>query len=164
MGEESSVVKPADLLADKKSMRKVVIVLVGFAAGVISWWGVTAYRNRGREVIVLPKGYTLDPQNSQSGVRAPHPIHRFTLLQGAAGGVAFDTQTGQICRTWDWKPLKDARPVEGKMPSVAVGDYSATCLSFYTQYPNAQSGQYSVVDLADDPRFTPDPPRAGASN
>ena len=39
---------------------------------------------------------TSKPQKAQSRGTA----HRFTLTK-LNGGVAFDTQTGQICRTWD---------------------------------------------------------------
>ena len=34
------------------------------------------------------------------------PLHRFILTRYPAdASVAFDTQTGQICKTWEWQPV-----------------------------------------------------------
>jgi hypothetical protein len=66
-----------------------------------------------------------------------HPIHRFVLTQ-FGGGVALDTQTGQICKTWDWEPLgKEPAPdpVSGNVAPRAFGEFSPTCISLYNSYP-----------------------------
>jgi hypothetical protein len=75
--------------------------------------------------------------------------HRFVLTK-FNGGVAFDTQTGQICRTWDWslsgKPATPD-PVSGIVPQRSYGELAPTCLSLYQQYPSgADSGTEVVVD------------------
>src|SRR5208282_3742613 len=65
-----------------------------------------------------------------------HPIHRFVLTQ--SGGVALDTQTGQICKTWDWEPIGKQPapdPVSGTVAPRAFGEFSPTCISLYNSYP-----------------------------
>src|SRR5258707_976455 len=59
------------------------------------------------------------------------PVHRFVLTRYDAG-VAFDTQTGQLCRTWEWrlggKPAKpDAET--GTTPQRSIGEFTPTCLT-----------------------------------
>lgn len=66
------------------------------------------------------------------------PVHRFVLTRHDAD-VAFDTQTGQLCRTWDWrlsgKPSKpDAE--SGTMPQRSIGEFTPTCLTLYREYPS----------------------------
>ena len=73
------------------------------------------------------------------------PLHRFVLTR-TDEGVAFDTQTGQICRTWDWKLVtKPSKPdpETGTIPQRSFGELAPTCLYLYEQYPsrvNPQSG------------------------
>jgi hypothetical protein len=53
------------------------------------------------------------PAPDQKKATAPHETpeasrpepHRFILMASGVD-VAFDTQTGQICRTWDWESLE----------------------------------------------------------
>jgi hypothetical protein len=75
--------------------------------------------------------------------------HRFVLTK-FNGGVAFDTQTGQICRTWDWSLTgKPAKPdsSSGIVPQREYGELAPTCLSLYQQYPSgADSGTDVVLD------------------
>lgn len=64
------------------------------------------------------------------------PIHRFTPLS-TDYNVAFDTQTGQICRTWDWQVLgKPSKPdpVTGVAPPRQFGEEAPTCLSLYNTW------------------------------
>lgn len=72
----------------------------------------------------------------------PRPgLHRFTLTRLGAD-VAFDTQTGQICRTWDWKPVGAVTAdVSGNLPERKAGEFAPTCLSLYEKFP---SGNTSV--------------------
>jgi hypothetical protein len=66
------------------------------------------------------------------------PVHRFVLTR-TDYDVAFDTQTGQICRTWAWQPLgKPAKPdpESGNAPQRKFGEYAPTCLSLYQTYPS----------------------------
>jgi hypothetical protein len=72
--------------------------------------------------------------------------HRFTLTK-FDGGVAFDTQTGQICRTWDWEPGgESAKPnAKGIVLQRSFGELTPTCISLYTQYP---SGSELIVETA----------------
>jgi hypothetical protein len=71
----------------------------------------------------------------------PAATHRFVLGR-FEGGVAFDTQTGQICKTWEWEPIgKQAAPdpVTGSYPQRAFGEFAPTCLSLYEKYPTGRS-------------------------
>lgn len=65
------------------------------------------------------------------------PLHRFVLTRISAD-VAFDTQTGQICRTWDWQPIQAAKPdpVTGTQPQTKLGQFAPTCLSLYNEFPS----------------------------
>ena len=65
------------------------------------------------------------------------PIHRF-VQESYNAGVAFDTQTGQICKTWDWKPMgPDAKPdANGNTPQRTLGEFSPMCSSLYALYPS----------------------------
>jgi hypothetical protein len=70
--------------------------------------------------------------------QAPHPqtpTHRFVLTRDI--DLAFDTQTGQLCRTWDWQPVApQTKPTaEGLMPQRKPGEYTPTCLTLYQQNP-----------------------------
>jgi len=68
--------------------------------------------------------------------------HRFTLVPQDID-LAFDTETGQLCRTWDWTPLapEPKTTKEGRTPQRKVGEFTPTCLSIYQQVPtNANPG------------------------
>jgi hypothetical protein len=71
---------------------------------------------------------------------ATRPLHRFTLVEipGDRSGVAFDTQTGQICRTWEWKPMAEPQfdDKTGRAPQTIPGQFAPTCLSLYQAYPS----------------------------
>ena len=67
------------------------------------------------------------------------PLHRFVLTKSLDEGVAFDTQTGQICRTWDWSPVGQAAkpdPNSGNVPQRKIGEFAPTCLSLYQRFPS----------------------------
>jgi len=73
--------------------------------------------------------------------------HRFVLTK-FDGGVAFDTQTGQICRTWDWLPVgghPKANAETGTTPQIAFGEYAPTCLFLYEQYPSGTEPSLAIV-------------------
>jgi hypothetical protein len=61
-------------------------------------------------------------------------LHRFVLTR-IGTDVAFDTQTSQICRTWDWLP---AAGVQKSNPYAEVkpGQFAPTCLSLYQKFPS----------------------------
>lgn len=64
------------------------------------------------------------------------PVHRFVLTKFNPG-VAFDSQTGQLCKTWDWRLSGEATSdKEGFTPQRSLGEFSPTCLSLYQQYPS----------------------------
>jgi hypothetical protein len=70
---------------------------------------------------------------------SPHPdmAHRFVLVEHHTD-VAFDTLTGQLCRTWDWSltgATNKPDPVTGNFPQRAPGELTPTCLSLYEQNP-----------------------------
>src|ERR1700693_1846990 len=63
------------------------------------------------------------------------PTHRFVLAQGHTD-IALDTQTGQLCRTWDWAPVApEQKPSNGLIPQRLPGELTPTCLSLFNQYP-----------------------------
>ncbi len=78
------------------------------------------------------------------------PIHRFVLTRFPAdSGVAFDTQTGQICRTWEWQPsgkAADADPNTGGVPQRRVGEFAPTCITIYEKYPGGPGDGVLVED------------------
>jgi hypothetical protein len=62
--------------------------------------------------------------------------------------VAFDTQTGQICRTWDWQPIgapSKTDPVSGNTPQRSFGEFAPTCLSLYKDFPSTSSTNTAVI-------------------
>jgi|SRR5579872_700617 len=72
---------------------------------------------------------------------APPGLHRFTLTHSTED-VAFDTQTGQICRTWDWVPVggpMPADPVTGVAPQTKWGQSTPLCITLYKQHPSGSS-------------------------
>jgi hypothetical protein len=75
------------------------------------------------------------------------PVHRFVLTR-LDGGVAFDTQAGQICRTWDWSPVAKVTkpdPQTGLIPQRSFGEFSPTCLSLYQQFPSGTNPQSESI-------------------
>ena len=68
----------------------------------------------------------------------PRPgLHRFVLTRNT--DIAFDSQTGQICKTWDWSPSgkePTPDPLTGRMPQRMAGEFAPTCLSLYQSYPS----------------------------
>jgi hypothetical protein len=85
-----------------------------------------------------PPNKSAKPAATQKESRVP--VHRFVLARGD-GGVAFDTQTGQICRTWSWQPMgKPEKPdSEGNTPQRQFGEFAPTCIYIYQQYPSGTS-------------------------
>lgn len=97
-----------------------------------------------------PPVQTVQPSHvSRSG---SHPTHRFVLAQPLKD-VAFDTQTGQLCRTWDWQPVaaENAAGKNGLIPERRTGEFTPTCLSIYEQSPtvgNSHDADESPTDLS----------------
>lgn len=66
------------------------------------------------------------------------PVRRFILTKYDSG-VAFDTQTGQLCRTWEWTPVGKESPIDketGGRAQRLVGEFTPTCLSLYKDFPS----------------------------
>jgi hypothetical protein len=64
------------------------------------------------------------------------PTRRFELVTHDAD-VAFDTQTGQLCKTWDWQPMGKVSkpdPITGGSPQRKLGEFAPTCLSLFIQW------------------------------
>jgi|ERR1700679_4114244 hypothetical protein len=96
--------------------------------------------------IVLAQQSACDSSSGKSTPAKPvipkPPLHRFVLTRLADEGVAFDTQTGQICKTWDWKPMGKSPtpdPLTGGSPQRIIGEFTPTCLSLYEKYPSGPS-------------------------
>ena len=86
-----------------------------------------------------PQTTKVAPQKSTGGDR--EPVHRFVLAQHDYD-VAFDTQTGQICRTWDWQVAGKPPSIEsGVVPQRQFGELAPTCLSLYLQYRSTGTSQ-----------------------
>jgi hypothetical protein len=79
--------------------------------------------------------------------RTSSPTHRFVLATRDVD-LAFDTQTGELCRTWDWTPLAAAEkplPGTGGVPERKRGEFTPTCLSLFQKYPTRNEPSDSVV-------------------
>ena len=74
-------------------------------------------------------------------------LYRFTITRDAS--VAFDTRTGQICRTWEWKPVgrhTAPDPATGGLPQQQRGESVPTCLSLYLQYSGSPDDRRVVEE------------------
>jgi hypothetical protein len=92
----------------------------------------------GCDDIAKQAGYQKPVPASQES-RSVTPIHRFVLAPGGSD-IALDTQTGQLCRTWDWTPMAPERkPNNGLTPQRLPGELTPTCLSLYNQYPSSSN-------------------------
>jgi hypothetical protein len=83
-------------------------------------------------------------QNKTAKPKLNHgSTHRFVLTKYPLdSGTAFDTQTGQLCRTWDWQPVSGPGAVNmktGLAPETKPGEFAPTCLSLYEKYPSGDS-------------------------
>jgi hypothetical protein len=92
-----------------------------------------------------------DKKNVPTKAAVQHPpLHRFVLTRFPTdNGVAFDTETGEICRTWDWQPGGKALtpdPVTGTLPQRAVGEFAPTCLSLFEKYPSVPDGGVQPIE------------------
>ena len=60
-------------------------------------------------------------------------------------GLAFDTQTGQLCRTWDWAPTGKAmpNPITGKLGQAADGESTRTCQNVYRSEPTTTQDDWA---------------------
>ena len=95
-------------------------------------------------------GGCLDDSPTKPATTAKQPVtsaptHRFVLSRTT--DLAFDTQTGQLCRTWDWKPLAPAQKPNssGDTPERMTGEFTPTCLTLYSEYPTRNAPGDSVV-------------------
>ena len=67
------------------------------------------------------------PVKSQTVIENRVPVRRFILTKYNAD-VAFDTQTGQLCKTWEWEPTAKLTPQQeasGVHPARAMGEILA---------------------------------------
>lgn len=84
---------------------------------------------------------------TQVAMESRVPVHRFVLTRYEPG-VAFDTQTGQLCRTWDWKLMgKPAKPDEQSVgvPQRSLGELTPTCVSLYREHPSGVNTQSEAL-------------------
>jgi len=69
-------------------------------------------------------------------VKRPVPVHRF-VQNTYNPDIAFDTQTGQICKTWDWQSANPAKAnADGTQRQRVSGEFSPTCASIYLSSPS----------------------------
>ncbi len=68
---------------------------------------------------------------------AKQPLHRFVLTRLGVD-IAFDTQTGQLCKTWEWQITNTLKPdaISGMQPQAKPGEFAPLCLSLYNQSPS----------------------------
>jgi hypothetical protein len=72
------------------------------------------------------------------------PVHRFVITRDS--GLALDTQTGQLCRTWEWVPSgKQRLDADGNPIPRNYGEFTPTCLSVYEQYPSGKDSQTELI-------------------
>jgi hypothetical protein len=78
------------------------------------------------------------------------PLHRFVLTRDR-GDVAFDTQTGQICRTWPWvatsKPSLPDKDT-GQVPETKWGESVPICEEIYHRYPSGYEDAAEIIPAA----------------
>jgi hypothetical protein len=89
-------------------------------------------------LLLVTSGCELLQEKTKSKVgQSQTPIRRFELTKNP--DVAFDTQTGQLCRTWAWKPSgPEPKPDEdGTFPQRSTGEFTPTCISLYEAYPTS---------------------------
>lgn len=89
-------------------------------------------------------GYEKSPAKKQPSLSTP--THRF-VPYSHNDDIAFDTQTGQMCRTWDWSPVAPvarATP-EGGFPERKAGEFAPTCLTLFKQYPTTGNAGVGIV-------------------
>lgn len=80
-------------------------------------------------------------------------IHRFAIVNRNPD-VAFDTQTGQICKTSLWQPVGEQAkpdPAGGGTPERIRGEFTPLCLDLYNKYPSGLSqpeppGTWKILD------------------
>jgi hypothetical protein len=86
-----------------------------------------------------------EPMKSQQPLPSS-PTHRFIVYSHTVD-IAFDTQTGQLCRTWDWSPVApEAKPsATGGLPERKAGEFAPTCLSLFKQFPTTGNAAIGVV-------------------
>ena len=72
------------------------------------------------------------------------PVHRFVITRDS--GLALDTQTGQLCRTWEWMPTSKQRfDADGNPIPRNYGEFAPTCLLVYQQYPSGKDSQTELI-------------------
>ena len=90
------------------------------------------------------------PAPPKPAAAAKPPLHRFVFTRFPTdAGVAFDTQTGQICKTWLWFPSGPAAkpdPENGTTPQRVIGEFAPTCLSLYQKYPSGSGDSIPVTE------------------
>lgn len=76
------------------------------------------------------------PKKTRAAKRSV-PVHRF-VQESFDPAVAFDTQTGQICRTWAWQPAAPVAKYEpdGTHAQRSLGEFAPTCASIYLSSPS----------------------------
>ena len=92
--------------------------------------------------------------------RAPlpiRPIHRFAITRNE--DLAFDTQTGQLCKTWNWEPtIPPPKPNErGVSPQRFPGEFTPTCVSLYEKYQTGTNPNDSLGLFEDEETDQPAP-------
>ncbi len=89
-------------------------------------------------------GYEKSPAAKQPPLSTP--TRRF-VQYSHNDDIAFDTQTGQLCRTWDWSPVapEPKRTPEGMVPERPAGELTPTCLSLFKQYPTAGNAGVGIA-------------------
>jgi hypothetical protein len=89
---------------------------------------------------------------------AKHPVsvstpsaHRFQQSKSDMD-LAFDQQTGQLCKTWDWYPATGAaKPLSsGMTPQRQHGEFAPLCVSVYRNFPSSVATDRSPSESAPD--------------
>ena len=72
------------------------------------------------------------------------PVHRFVITRNS--DIGFDTQTGQICKTWGWIPTgKPKVDADGNPIARSYGEFAPTCIALYQLYPSGVETQSEAV-------------------
>jgi hypothetical protein len=92
--------------------------------------------------------FNLQGRKAAPALRKPKPatgpLHRFVLTRFGQD-TAFDTQTGQLCRTWDWLPAGAPRTGNEALEK-KPGQFTPLCLTLYQQFPSGPDDGTQTVE------------------
>ena len=81
------------------------------------------------------------PKPAPKPSKITYPIRRFEHSAGTDSGLAMDTLTGQLCKTWEWVYTSPNAPSHDMQTL-------PTCLSLFNDYPSEKEEPSSIPQSA----------------